>query len=59
MSIFRVFADIGPYVRVGLFRTNNSNPFPWLSGMWPVDGPFAFVGRKPDKHGIMLRVRVR
>ena len=59
LSVFRLFADIGPFLRVGLFRADDLNPFPWLSGMWPVGGPKAFSGREPDKYGMMLRLRVR
>jgi hypothetical protein len=58
LTVLRFFADIGPWVRVSLFRTDDSNPYPWLSGMWPVDGPNAFTGRVPNKYGVMVRVRV-
>ncbi|MBE3071410.1 MAG: hypothetical protein IMZ67_00410 [Acidobacteria bacterium] len=59
LMVLRFFADIGPWVRVSVFRTDDSNPYPWLSGMWPVEGPQAFTGRAPDKYGVMVRVRVR
>jgi hypothetical protein len=58
LTVLRFFADIGSWVRVSLFRTDDSNPYPWLSGMWPVDGPNAFTGRVPNKYGVMVRVRV-
>lgn len=59
LLVTRLFADIGPWVRVTAFRTDDSNAYPWLSGMWPVAGERAFTGRDPDKYGVMLRVRVR
>jgi hypothetical protein len=34
-----------------------SNPFPWVSGSWPVTGPTAFSGRAPDRIGITVTVR--
>lgn len=56
----RVFADAaGGALRIGLFRTLDGNPYPWLSGIWPVEGDRAFTGRAPDKYGVMFRVRVR
>ena len=55
----RLFTDIGPWVRVTAFKVEDSNPYPWLSGMWPVAGERAFTGREPDKYGVMVRVRVR
>lgn len=59
LLVTRVFADIGRWVRVTYFKTSDSNPYPWLSGMWPVAGERAFTGRDPDKYGVMVRVRVR
>src|SRR5690606_15354110 len=59
MLVTRLFADIGPWVRITAFKTDDSNPYPWLSGMWPVTGDRAFSGREPDKYGVMVRVRVR
>jgi len=59
LLVTRVFADIGRWVRITYFKTNDSNPYPWLSGMWPIAGERAFTGREPDKYGVMVRVRVR
>jgi hypothetical protein len=59
LLVTRVFADIGRAVRITYFKTSDSNPYPWLSGMWPVAGERAFTGREPDKYGVMVRVRVR
>jgi hypothetical protein len=59
LLVGRIFADIGPWVRVSAFRTHDSNPYPWLSGIWPVAGERAFTGRSLEKYGVMMRVRVR
>lgn len=32
-----------------------SNPFPWVSGIDPIDGPRAFTGRGTDKWGLVVR----
>jgi hypothetical protein len=41
----------------GLFWADVSNPFPWVSGSWPIDGPRAFSGATPDRYGITVVVR--
>jgi hypothetical protein len=59
LLVVRGFVDIGPAVRFTVFRTDDSNPYPWLSGIWPVAGERAFTGRSLEKYGVMMRVRVR
>jgi hypothetical protein len=55
MSVLRVFVDSGR-VRLGGYFNAVQNPFPWISGIYPVSGPFAFTGRSLNRWGIMVRV---
>jgi hypothetical protein len=55
--IARGFIDINRLVNVGFFWVDVSNPFPWVSGSWPVSGPVAFTGRAPDRVGVTVTVR--
>lgn len=57
MMIVRGFLDIGKLVNIGFFLVDVSNPFPWVSGSWPVAGPVAFTGREPDRIGVTVTVR--
>lgn len=55
--IARGFVEINGLVHVSFFWMDVSNPFPWVSGSWPVTGPTAFTGRAPDRVGITVTVR--
>jgi hypothetical protein len=55
--IARGFVDVNRLVNVSFFWMDVSNPFPWVSGSWPVTGPTAFTGRAPDRVGITVTVR--
>ncbi len=55
--IARGFVDINQLVNVSFFWMDVSNPFPWVSGSWPVTGPVAFTGRAPDRVGVTVTVR--
>jgi hypothetical protein len=55
--IARGFVEINRLVNVGFFWMDVSNPFPWVSGSWPVTGPTAFTGRAPDRVGVTVTVR--
>ncbi len=55
--IARGFVDVASLVRVSFFWMNVSNPFPWVSGSWPVSGPTAYTGREPDRVGVTVTVR--
>ncbi|HYE87333.1 MAG TPA: hypothetical protein VEA16_13320, partial [Vicinamibacterales bacterium] len=55
--IARGFVDISRLVHVSFFWMDVSNPFPWVSGSWPVSGPVAFTGREPDRVGVTVTVR--
>jgi len=55
--IVRGFVDVNRLVNVNFFWMDVSNPFPWVSGSWPVSGPAAFTGRAPDRLGVTVTVR--
>ena len=55
--IARGFVDVNALVNVGFFWVDVSNPFPWVSGSWPVSGPAAFTGRAPDRVGVTVTVK--
>ena len=57
LLIARGFVDINRLVNIGFFWVDVSNPFPWVSGSWPVSGPTAFTGRAPDRVGVTVTVR--
>ncbi len=56
-TVARVYLDVSRLVTVGLFSAAISNPYPWVSGSWPVSGPRAFTGRAPDRYGIAVVVK--
>jgi hypothetical protein len=53
----RVFVRVRNIVTAGLYWVDVSNPYPWVSGSWPVAGPNAFTGRTPDRYGLVVSVR--
>jgi hypothetical protein len=55
----RVFVIVSQAVTAGVYRANVSNPYPWVSGSWPVSGARAFTGRAPDRYGLMVSFRGR
>ncbi len=55
--IVRGFVDVNRLVNVSFFWVDVSNPYPWVSGSWPVAGPTAFTGRAPDRVGVTVTVR--
>ena len=55
--IVRGFVDVNRLVNVSFFWMDVSNPFPWVSGSWPVTGPVAFTGRAPDRVGVTVTLR--
>jgi hypothetical protein len=56
-TIARFYVDVSRLVTFGVFWADISNPYPWISGSWPVSGPSAFTGRTPDRYGIAVVVR--
>jgi hypothetical protein len=55
--IARGFVDVSRLVTVSFFWMDVSNPYPWVSGSWPISGPTAFTGREPDRIGVTVTVR--
>jgi hypothetical protein len=56
-TTLRMFVEVSKTVTAGLYWADVSNPFPWVSGSWPVAGPTAFTGRAPDRYGLAVSVR--
>ena len=56
-TIARVYVDVSRLVTLGWFWSDISNPYPWISGSWPVSGPRAFTGRSPDRYGLTVLVK--
>jgi hypothetical protein len=56
-TIARFFVTVSDMVTAGVYWADVSNPFPWVSGSWPVSGPSAFNGRAPDRYGLVVSIR--
>jgi hypothetical protein len=56
-TIVRVFVRFRDTVSAGVYWADISNPYPWVSGSWPIAGPQAFTGRAPDRYGLLVSVR--
>jgi hypothetical protein len=56
-TTLRVSVTVADSVTAGLYWADVSNPYPWVSGSWPVSGPRAFTGRAPDRYGLVVSVR--
>ena len=56
-TIVRAYVDVSRLVSFGFFWADISNPYPWISGSWPVSGSRAFTGRAPDRYGIAVVAR--
>lgn len=59
MTVIRFYADIAEGVRIGFYKNLDSNPYPWLSGIWPVAGPRAMTGSSTDKWGMIVSMKLR
>ena len=59
--VSRVYVDVGRMVTIAFYRNSLDNPFPWVSGIVPVEGANAFGawGRGNDKWGIVMRFVVQ
>ena len=55
--VVRAFLDVSRLVNISFFWMDVSNPFPWVSGSWPISGPVAFTGRDPDRAGVTVTIR--
>lgn len=53
----RFFVTVSETFTAGVYWSKVSNPFPWVSGSWPVSGPEAFTGRAPDRYGLVVSIR--
>ena len=58
-TTLRVSLTMANAVTVGIYKADVSNPYPWVSGSWPVSGPRAYTGREPDRYGIAVIARAR
>ena len=58
-TVFRTYVDLGPAVRVGFYRTLDSNPFPWISGITAISGPGAMTRTNTNKWGLTARLVAR
>ena len=56
-TTLRFFVRVREIVTAGIYWADVSNPYPWVSGSWPVAGPAAFTGRAPDRYGLIVNVR--
>lgn len=54
-TVLRVYLTFSRHVTIGAYRNVLDNPFPWVSGIVPVEGPRAFDGRGDNKWGIVVR----
>jgi len=57
-TVLRFYLDIDETVRVGVYHNRLENPFPWISGISPVSGFWAYTGRGNFKTGIVVLVRL-
>lgn len=59
--VWRFHADINRMVTLGYYRNSLDNPFPWVSGIVPVEGSNAYGswGRGNDKWGVVVRFTLR
>lgn len=55
--IMRGYIDVNRLVNVSFFWMQVSNPYPWVSGSWPVSGPTAYTGHDLDRFGVSVTVR--
>ena len=57
-AIMRIYIRSGTFL-VGFYCVYDDNSFPWVSGIWPVSGPRAFVGRPPNKWGLTVTMDLK
>jgi hypothetical protein len=55
-TVLKLFAELGPLTAF-VFKAFVDNPFPELSAIVPISGPFAFQGPGSDKTGVGIRFR--
>lgn len=54
-TVLRVYLAISRHVTLAAYRNMLDNPFPWVSGIVPAEGPRAFQGRGNNKWGVVVR----
>jgi hypothetical protein len=57
-TVIRGHIDLMKGVTIALFRNLESTPYPWISGISPVAGPFAFSKHSTDKWGLVMRLKL-
>ena len=57
LAVVRLFLDFSDHVRIGYYFSGVQNPYPWVSGIYPVAGQDAFKGRSLNRWGIVVRLR--
>jgi hypothetical protein len=57
-TVLRFYLDIADAVRIGVYHNRLQNPFPWISGISPVSGFWAYKDRGNNKTGIVLLFRL-
>lgn len=58
-TVLRFYLDFSNIVRVGAYYSQLRNPFPWISGIAPVSGFWAYQSRGNDKLGAVFTLRLQ
>ena len=58
MTAVRVFVDLWKHTRVGIYKTFDSNPFPQVSGIWPLDLNHRDSLSNTGKYGLVVRLTI-
>jgi hypothetical protein len=53
----RVFLTALRSITATIYWADVSNPYPWVSGSWPIAGDRAFTGRAPNRYGLLVSVK--
>jgi hypothetical protein len=56
-TVVRGYVEIARLITFGAYWADLSNPYPWISGSWPVSGDRAYTGRSPDRYGFTVMVK--
>jgi hypothetical protein len=58
-TVLRLYLDISSIVRIGAYYNHLYNPFPWISGIAPVSGFWAYKNPGDNKVGVVVMMRLR
>ena len=58
MTAVRVYLDLWKSTRVGIYKTFDSNPFPQVSGIWPLDLNHRDSLSNTGKYGLVVRLTI-